>query len=176
MRIRAAITVALAALAVAVLMAMPAFAAKGGTEHPWQSAGTQSGTFTFKAGPPEVFKFDIVGPFTGSPLGKGTERTYSTASGKDRTIYTVANGDKLYATGLGEASSPNKGIVCPVPTHGATLAPWYGWQATSETMIIEGGTGRFKTATGKLVSRGCLYFLSEKTWMVTYSEKGTLTY
>jgi len=174
MRIRAVVTLALAAVAVAILMAMPAFAAKGAKERPWKAAGTQVGTFTYKAGPPEVFKYDIVGPFIGSPLGKGTVRTYGDGSGNS-SIWTVANGDKLYGKGQQDELS-TKGIVCPAPSHGATLPPWYGWEASAETVIIKGGTGRFKNATGKIVSRNCYYFLSQKTWIVTYSEKGTITY
>ena len=176
MRIRAVVTLALAAVAVAVLMAMPAFAAKEGTEHPYKGSGTQTGTFTYEQGPPEVFTFDIVGPFSAGSLGKGTARTYSDASGKnERGIMTFANGDKLYTTGLQDELS-TKGIVCPAPSHGATLPPWYGWEAFSETFIFKGGTGRFKNATGKGVTRGCLYFLDKKHWIVTYTDKGTLTY
>ena len=165
MRIRAVVTLALAAVAVAILMAMPAFAAKGAKEHPYKASGTQTGTFTYKEGPPEVFKFDVVGPFIGSALGKGTVRTYTDASGKnERSIYTFANGDKLYATGLQDELS-TKGVACPFP-----------WQAFSETVIYKGGTGQFKNATGKAIARGCFHFLDNKTWIVTFSEKGTLTY
>ena len=165
MRIRAVVTLALAAVAVAILTAMPAFAAKKGTEHPYKNSGTQTGPFTYKKGPPEVFTYDIVGPFIAGSLGKGTERTYTDASGKnERTIVTFANGDKLYATGL-QDNLPTKGAVCPFP-----------WEAFSETVIYKGGTGQFKNATGKTVSSGCFYFLDKKTWIVTYSEKGTLTY
>ena len=98
MRIRAVVPLALAAVAVAILMAMPAFAAKAGTEHPYKASGTAYGTYTYKEGPPEVFTYDVDGPFIGS-LGKGTTRTYTDASGKnERSISTLANGDKLYST------------------------------------------------------------------------------
>ena len=164
-RIRAVATLALAAVAVAILMTMPAFAAKGGTEHPYKASGTGYGTYTYKQGPPEVFTFDVDGPFIGSPLGKGTVRTYSDASGNnERSVYTLANGDKLYGTGLQDELS-TKGIVCPFP-----------WDAFSETFTFKGGTGRFKNATGKGVTRGCFYILDKKTWIVTYTDKGTITY
>ena len=174
MRIRA-VVVTLAVAAVAALLALPAFATKRGTAHPYKNVGTQSGTFSYKKGPPEVFAYDIVGPNIGS-LGKSTVRSYTDASGKnERSTYTFENGDKLYAIGL-QDQLPTKGIACPGPAHGATLAPWYGWEASSETNIVKGGTGQFKNATGRFVTRGCFTFVSAKTWIVTYTEKGTITY
>lgn len=80
MRIRATITVALAALAVAVLMAMPALAAKGGKDRPFKQKGTSTGTITYSSFEciAEVPADDCIisykwgGPVIGTHIGKGS--------------------------------------------------------------------------------------------------------
>lgn len=150
MRIRAVVTVALAALAVAVLMAMPALAAEGGTERPYKQSSTQTGTFNLTD---EGFgQLDLDGPMIGSHLGKGSVRTVNTGEGNGGSIYTAANGDMLYST---EAEAPIPDIDCPaVPGFGGFGGPY----PLSVTVTFIGGTGRFANVTGMAVSIGCFYF------------------
>jgi len=164
MRIRAVVALALAAGAVAGLTAMPAFAASGGTKHPWKSSGTQTGSFKYRKGPPVVFNFDIVGPFVASPSGRGTVRTFTPVTGKNgqRVVYTFTNGDKLYAY-TGQTLSA-KGVVCAAGT------------ALASARIVAGGTRRFRHARGTFVVHECLSFPNATTFTAKFTENGTLIY
>lgn len=147
MRIRAAVTLALAALALAVLMAMPALAAKPGKQRPYKSASTQTGTFNLF----NLVELDLVGPMIASHLGKGSVRTVNTGAGNE-SIYTAANGDMLYSTEAQNA--PPTDVDCPaVPGFGGFGSPF----PSSVTVTFNGGTGRFANATGMAVSIGCFY-------------------
>ena len=175
MRIRAAITVALAALAVAVLMAMPAFAAKGGTDRPYKLSATQTGTITFDADF-NTLSYKLVGPGIASHLGKVTlEATNGSGDFRNEVdTSTAANGDKLFAS---IKSQTNLGPSCPdVPDFNFNAGPF------TQTIDYKGGTGRFANASGTSVAVGCIYFdFSDFTdlefpFYATSTETGTLTY
>jgi hypothetical protein len=167
MRIRAVVTLALAALAVAVLMAMPAFAAKGGIDRPFKISGIQTGTFDSFNG-----DFELDGPAIASHLGKGSDQTFKRGS-DERDIVTAANGDKLFAT-PGEELDPT-GVVCP------DVPGFFNFGEFTHAVAYSGGTGRFVNATGAGVAVNCLYFGAEIApgvfrFYVTFSGTGTLSY
>ena len=165
MRVRAT-ALTLAAAAVAAVMALPAFAATGGTERPYKLSGNQTGYYDTNTG-----YFDLVGPVIGSHLGKGSDRTFNLVSGA-ADIYTAANGDKLYGTDGAELPTD---LVCP------DVPGFYNFGPFRHYVNYAGGTGRFANATGTVVSDNCLYFGAEispgvYTFYVTFSERGTLSY
>lgn len=182
MRIRAVVTVALAAAVVAILMAMPAFAANGGTARPYKISGNQTGSITFitttcfeNPNNPCTASFHLVGPAIGSHLGKSSVTTDNPDGlGAADDIYTAANGDKLYATD-DQLAPPD--INCPP-------VPGFGFAAPFRNQTnYSGGTGRFAHASGTTVSVGCIYIdfdhpISGLTFpfYATFSETGTLSY
>lgn len=173
-RIRAA-ALTLAVAAVAALLALPAFAANGGTDRPYKISGTQTGTWDFTNDP---FQFDMIGPAIASHLGKTTVRSFGSSEGSI-SIYTAANGDELHGTGAPAPDAIPDGFVCPaMPGYGGLGGPY----PYADNNTYDGGTGRFANAHGTSVSVGCVYFSESGTnfasWpaIVTYSEKGTLSY
>jgi hypothetical protein len=161
---RAVITLAVAA--VAALVALPAFAANGGTDLPYKNSGNQTGYYDFNTG-----NYDVVGPFIASHLGTGSVETVNLGSGES-DIYTAANGDKLFAHPGQQLSASGP---CPDVPGFFNAGPF------SQTLVYTGGTGRFANATGATVAVGCLYFGAKissgvYTFYATFSETGTLSY
>jgi hypothetical protein len=166
---RAVITLAVGA--VAALMALPAFAANGGTDRPYKNSGNQIGWFNFTNN-----SYYIVGPFIASHLGEGSVITSNPTGkiGDEVDIYTAANGDTLNAKGR-QDNLPTNGVVCPEVPGFFNAGPF------SQHVDYSGGTGRFANAKGTTVAVGCLYFGAPispgvYTFYATFSETGTLSY
>lgn len=93
--------------------------------------------------PPSVFSQTDIGTCVLSHLGKSDfysvkEINFATSTQvTTEAIFTAANGDQLYATGEGVSSPGDPGII-----------------NFNATLIFEGGTGRFKNATGSIHVEG----------------------
>lgn len=129
------------ALAITALIPASALAEKNGAHLP--SKGTISGTvtLTFTSATTAVFVSDCsgigihIGKFTCHFVGEGHLTALGTLEGESESVVTVANGDKLYETGVITTTAL-------LPT---------GHTSTSVDTIV-GGTGRFEGATGEGVT------------------------
>ena len=152
--IRLVVSIAIVAGALATL-AVPAHAAKGGTERPWKGSGTVTGTFS--VGPAGVQVIGV-GTVNVTHLGRSDYSNVVTCptgcinGGTTKVIIVAANGDMVFG----------EGVVAP--NNGGT------------TVELVGGTGRFANATGNYVVAGTAVFTSPTTFTLYFTQTGTVSY
>ena len=153
--IRLVVSIAIVAGALATL-AVPAHAAKGGTERPWKGSGTVTGTFSF--GPGARVQVFGVGTVNVTHLGRSDYSNVVTCptgcinGGTTEVIIVAANGDMVFG----------EGVVAP--NNGGT------------TVELVGGTGRFANATGKYVVAGTPVFTGPVTFTLDFTQTGSVSY
>jgi hypothetical protein len=133
-------------------IAVPAHAAKDGTDRPWKGSGSVTGTFTLGS-PITVVS---VGTVNVTHLGRSAYSNVVTCSATGcanaTTVVTIvaANGDTVFGSG--------------VVTNGATR------------VTITGGTGRFAGASGYYDVAGTTVFTGPLTFTLTFTQSGTVSY
>jgi hypothetical protein len=151
----------LAIAALAVVCAMPASAAKGGTDRPYKASGSLTGNVDLVNFP---FAWDVKGPSISSHLGNApSEVAGNLVSPNFAVTITAANGDKLYGAWLTDLPATG---TCP-----AGSDPFHNLQSWT------GGTGRFTNATGTVDVKGCnsIDFITG-TFVITFTSTGTISY
>ena len=148
-RLVVCITLVVGALAT---IAVPAHAAKGGTDRPWEGSGSVTGTITL--GSPVTVS--SVGTVNITHLGRSAYSNVVTCSptgcANATTAVTIvaASGDTVFGSG--------------VVTNGATR------------VTITGGTGRFAGASGYYDVAGTTVFTGPLTFTLTFTQSGTVSY
>ena len=133
-------------------IAVPAHAAKGGTDRPWEGSGSVTGTITL--GSP--ITVSSVGTVNVTHLGRSAYSNVVTCSATGcanaTTAVTIvaANGDTVFGSG--------------VVTNGATR------------VTITGGTGRFAGASGYYDVAGTTVFTGPLTFTLTFTQRGNVSY
>jgi hypothetical protein len=150
-------------IGVLALSAAPSLAAKGGTDRPFKSRGSETGVVK-----PDG-TFDLQGPSRESHLGKSWSETKASFNSPASTVtITAANGDQLYGAFVKEIPVT---VTCP------PLASFPIFFAFAGESQWTGGTGRFTNATGTTDGQGCFYFdPSTGTIFVTFTSTGTISY
>jgi hypothetical protein len=133
-------------------IAVPAQAATGGTDRPWNGSGEVTGTVIL--GSP--VRVTAVGTVNVTHLGRSAYSNVVTCSATGcanaTTAVTIvaANGDTIFGSG--------------VVTNGATR------------VTITGGTGRFAGASGYYDVAGTTVFTGPLTFTLTFTQSGTVSY